>query len=502
MTIDATVLPIADRRHAAVALMIATAMQAFDSTIANVALPQLEQSLGGGIELGSWVMTSYLCASAVMATLTGWFRRQYGARQPFTGAIAFFVGASMLCAIAPNAPALLVSRLIQGAAAGIIQPLAQAILLDIYPKRDHGRMLAIWGSVIMAGPILGPAFGGVITDLASWRWIFVINFPLGLIAVLGLRGVPQNLELGGGATIDGIGIFLLAIGVGALQLCLQRSMGYPSPVSLELIAEAAVSALALIVLAIRTRRFHLALLRIEIFRDINFVTSTFYMFMTGAFLFATVVFLPALSEGPLGYNATLAGLIISPRGIGTMATMLAVGYLIDRIDHRVMLVAGMVITAGAYELISHMPPDRNGTWLAGASAIQGIGVGLMFTPLSTLAFSSLAVELRTDAAGVYNLLRQLGCATGVAGMTALLQARIQTNYAAIADRPVLGVGSPSHLLDVVTFGAYTGCFRIMAIITVAIIPGVLSVPRPSTRPGDTDGRLMPRRVSLGEASRR
>src|SRR6516225_5306425 len=152
MTIDATVLPIADRRHAAVALMIATAMQAFDSTIANVALPQLEQSLGGGIELGSWVMTSYLCASAVMATLTGWFRRQYGARQPFTGAIAFFVGASMLCAIAPNAAALLVSRLIQGAAAGIIQPLAQAILLDIYPKRDHGRMLAIWGSVIMAGP--------------------------------------------------------------------------------------------------------------------------------------------------------------------------------------------------------------------------------------------------------------------------------------------------------------------------------------------------------------
>src|SRR6516225_8670829 len=472
MIVDTTILSISGRRQAAIALMIATAMQAFDSTIANVALPQLERSLGGGIDLGSWVMTSYLCASAVMATLTGWFRRQYGARQPFAGAIALFVVASMLCSIAHNEAALLVARVLQGGAAGIIQPLAQAMLLDIYPKRDHGRMLAIWGSVIMAGPILGPAFGGVITDLASWRWIFVINFPLGLIAVLGLRGVPQNLELGGGATIDGIGIFLLAIGVGALRLCLQRSIGYPSPVSLELIAEAAVSALALIVLAIRTRRFHLTLLRIEIFRDINFVTSTFYMFMTGAFLFATVVFLPALSEGPLGYNATLAGLIISPRGIGTMATMLAVGYLIDRVDHRALLVAGMVITAGAYELISHMPPDRNGTWLAGASAIQGIGVGLMFTPLSTLAFSSLAVELRTDAAGVYNLLRQLGCATGVAGMTALLQARIQTNYVAIFDRPVVSAGSPSHLLDLATFGAYVGCFRIMAVITVVIIPGV------------------------------
>jgi MFS transporter, DHA2 family, multidrug resistance protein len=166
-------------------------------------------------------------------------------------------------------------------------------------------------------------------------------------------------------------------------------------------------------------------------------------------------------------------LTISPRGIGTMATMLAVGYLIDKIDHRVLLVVGMLITAGAFGLISQMPPDGSGTWLAGASAIQGIGVGLLFTPLSTLAFSSLAVELRTDAAGVYSLLRQLGCATGVAAMTALLQARIQTNHRAIIDPLVLGTGSPSQLLDLATFGAYAGCFRVMAVITVAIIPGVL-----------------------------
>jgi DHA2 family multidrug resistance protein len=184
------------------------------------------------------------------------------------------------------------------------------------------------------------------------------------------------------------------------------------------------------------------------------------------------VFLPALSEGPLGYDATRAGLAISPRGIGTMAMMLAVGYLIDKIDHRALLVTGMLITAGAFELISQMPPDRSGAWLVGASAIQGVGVGLLFTPLSTLAYSSLAAELRTDAAGIYSLLRQLGCATGVAAMTALLQARIRTNYVAIVDQPVLDAGSPSHLLDLATFGAYTGCFRIMAVITVVIIPGV------------------------------
>src|ERR1700731_4779028 len=233
MTVEATILPNSGRRQATVALMIATAMQAFDSTIANVALPQLEQSLGGGIDLGSWVMTSYLCGSAVMATLTGWFRRRYGARQAFAGAIVLFVVASLLCSIAPSPTALIQFRLVQGAAAGIIQPLAQATLLDIYPKRQHGRMLAIWGATIMAGPILGPVLGGVIADLSSWRWIFVLNIPLGLIAILGLGQVPSTIERTAKARIDGVGLVLLIIGVGSLQLALQRMIGQTWPLSVE-----------------------------------------------------------------------------------------------------------------------------------------------------------------------------------------------------------------------------------------------------------------------------
>ena len=473
MTVDVIMLSNSGRRQAAIALMIATAMQAFDSTIANVALPQLEQSLGGGIDLGSWVMTSYLCASAVMATLTGWFRRRYGARQAFGGAIALFVFASLLCSIAPSQTALILFRIIQGAAAGIIQPLAQAILLDLYPKRYHGRLLAIWGATIMAGPIMGPVLGGVITDLASWRWIFVLNIPLGMIAILGLGQVPtSNEQPNVKARIDSLGILLLVVGVGSLQLSLERSIVQSWPPSTEVIIEAMIAVAAFIVIAVRSIRVRFSLFRLEIFKDANFSTSIFYNFIVGALVFTTIVFLPALSEGPLAYNATRAGLTISPRGIGTMATMLAVGYLIDKIDHRALLVVGMVITAGAFELIAQMPPDGSETWLAGASTIQGIGVGLLITPLSTLAFSSLAAEQRTDAAGAYSLLRQLGCATGVAAMTALLQARIQTNYMVIADQRALGDGSPSHLLDLATFSAYTGCFRIMAVITVVIIPGI------------------------------
>ena len=472
MTVEATILPRSGRRQAAVALMIATAMQAFDSTIANVALPQLEQSLGGGIDLGSWVITSYLCASAVMATLTGWFRRRYGARQAFAGAIVLFVVASLLCSIAPSPAALIEFRLVQGAAAGIIQPLAQAILLDIYPKRQHGRMLAIWGATIMAGPIMGPVLGGIITDLASWRWIFVLNLPLGVIAMAGLGQVPTTAGVSREGRIDGLGILLLIIGVGSLQLSLERTIGQTWPPSVEIIVEATIAVFALSAIAIRSIRSQFSLFRFEVFRNINFATSVFYNFMVGALVFTTIVFLPSLSEGPLGYAATRAGLAISPRGIGTMATMLAVGYLIDKIDHRALLFMGMVITSGAFELMSRMPPDGSAIWLAGASAIQGVGVGLLFTPLSTLAFSTLAAELRTDAAGVYCLLRQLGCATGVAAMTALLQAKIQHSLAVIADNGTIGGGPPSRLQDMAIFGAYTGCFRTMAVVTAVIIPGI------------------------------
>src|SRR6202045_986073 len=263
MTVEATILPNSGRRQATVALMIATAMQAFDSTIANVALPQLEQSLGGGIDLGSWVMTSYLCGSAVMATLTGWFRRRYGARQAFAGAIVLFVVASLLCSIAPSPAAMIEFRVVQGAAAGIIQPLAQAILLDIYPKRAHGRMLAIWGATIMAGPIMGPVLGGIITDLVSWRWIFVLNLPLGVIAMAGLGQVPATCESSRETRIDGLGILLLVIGVGSLQLSLERSIGQTWPPSLEITVEAAIAVFALSAIAVRSIRSQFSLFRFE-----------------------------------------------------------------------------------------------------------------------------------------------------------------------------------------------------------------------------------------------
>jgi DHA2 family multidrug resistance protein len=460
-------LSAAARRQATVALMIATAMQAFDLTIVNVALPRLEQSFGSGIGLGSWVMTSYLCAAAVTAPLAGWLRRRYGARLLFSGAIGFFVLTSLLCALAPSAIWIIVFRLLQGAGAGTIQPLAQATLLDIHPKADHGRMLAIWGATIMTGPVLGPTVGGFITDIASWRWIFIINLPLGAIAILGLRWLPSSSERVRENRVDGIGILLLVLGVGALQLTLERSIGRSSLLSPEIAAEATVAGIALLLIALRSLRGQFSLFKFDVFRNVNFATSVFYTFMIGAVLTTTIVFLPALGEGPLGFDATLAGLTVSPRGVLTLLTMLAVSRLIDRVDHRILLAIGLVLTAAAFELMARASAVNEAVWLGGASALQGLGVGLMFTPLSTLAFATLGDELRTDGTGVYNLLRQLGGAAGVALMAAVLQLRLQTHLA--ADPRGAAGAAPS---DISAFAAYADCFRIMAVATIAVAPGL------------------------------
>ena len=472
MIVEAVSLSLAVRRQATVALMLATAMQAFDATIANVALPQLERSFSAGIDRGSWVMTSYLCASAVSAILIGWLRRRCGARQVLTGAVGLFVAASLLCALATTFASLIVFRLIQGAAAGIILPLAQAMILDIYPKQEHGRMLAIWGATIMAGPMLGPLLGGVITDLTSWRWIFGLNAPLGAIALAGLAAIPSRAEARDGEPVDRLGLVLLVVATGSLQLGLQRSIGRIWPPSVETVCELAAAICATGLIAVQINRGRFALLRCEVFGDLNFAIATLYNFLVGAMLFSPIVLLPALAQGPLGWDATQAGLMIAPRGVGTMAMMLALRQVIDRVDHRVLLAMGLVVAAGALASMTRVPGHGGQAWLAATSAAQGIGMGLLFTPLSTIAYSTLAVHLRTDAAGIYNLVRQFGCATGVAVMTAVLQVRLQIRLSHLRPHAVSGVSfaDPSAAASL---AAYGDCFQALAILALAMVPAVL-----------------------------
>jgi DHA2 family multidrug resistance protein len=476
--------PFSDRRLATVALMVATGMQAGDATIVNVALNQIEEELGGGLLLTAWVMTSYLCANAVFAPLTGPLRRRYGLRHVFVAAVALFVVASLGCALSPSAAVLIGFRIVQGAAGGLLHPMTQAMLLDLYPREQHGRMLGIWGAATMLGPILGPVLGGIATDLASWRLAFTINVPLGILALYGTWGLLRRPEAFEKVPIDGLGLVLLIIGIGSLQLFLTREIGHSRFDSPELIAEIVIAAIAVIWTVLRTRNSGTVILRLDMLADRNFAAAAFYNFMTSALLFTALVFIPALAEGPLGYPATIAGATIVPRAALMMLIMVLAGRIIGRIDYRVLLSAGWILMAIGLLLLSRTAPPNEFVWMIAGSTVQAIGAGTLFTPLSSAAFSTLEPDRRTDAAGLYSLLRQLGCACGVALMSAVLRGRVNADTAAI-----LGGGGGQLTIQeaaAVSLGAYDYCFEVMGFVAVIAAPGVLvfrggAVSAPATK---------------------
>jgi DHA2 family multidrug resistance protein len=457
-----------ERFIASCGLILATALQAADALIANVALPQLEEDLGGGIELGAWVIGSYLCATAVMAPLTGWLRRRYGARRLFPGAMGVFATASLLCALSPSAGAIILFRVLQGAGGGILHPLAQAILLDIYPRERHGRMMAILGAGLMVGPILGPPIGGIITDLASWRWVFLINIPLGFLSIAAVWRLRYRFEAARDATIDGLGILFLMTGVAALQLFLQRGVGRGWFQSPEITAEAAVAILSFTLVGLRAQRTGFTAFRPQVFKDVNFATAAFYNFMLSALLFVTVVFLPSLAQGPLGFPATVAGAMIVPRAILLMLVMLLTGRLIGKIDDRILLGSGWILMAIGLVILAAIPPDQALGWIIGGSAIQSVGAGMLYIPIVTPAYSTLPVGIRTDATGMNSLLRQLGYASGVALMSGILQDRISIHSADLSS----GTAPPSQLAETAALQGYADCFTMMAIAAAVIIPGI------------------------------
>src|SRR4051812_1766476 len=383
--------------------MIATAIQVADALIANVALPQLQKDLGAGIELGAWIITSYLCATAVMAPLAGWLRRRYGAARLFPAGVGAFIAASLLCALAPSAPIMIVFRILQGMGAGIIAPLAQAILLDIHPPERHGRVMAQWGAALMVGPTLGPLLGGIITALASWRWVFAINLPLGLLVIMLIRGLAGRADMAAGTPIDGISVLLLTIAVGALELTLERSVGRPWFQSPELASEAGITLFALALLSVRSSRTGFSIFKPDVFKDLNFAAAAFYNFMASGLLFVAIVFLPALAQGPLSFSATLGGFTIVPRAILMTLTMLLVGRMIGRVSYRILLGVGWVLVAAGLAIMARIEPTEPLLWMLAGSIVQAIGAGLLFPSHSTLAFSTLTPAQRTDAAGIYSL---------------------------------------------------------------------------------------------------
>jgi DHA2 family multidrug resistance protein len=411
--------------------MLTAILQTLDNTIANVALPRMQGSLSATQDQMSWVLTSYIIAAAIATPLTGWLAGRFGRKLLFLVSIAGFTLASMLCGLAQSLPQIVLFRFLQGLAGAALVPMSQAVLFDINPPERHGRAMAAWGQGVLLGPMLGPIVGGWLTDHYSWRWVFYINLPLGILAFLGvLACMPE-----GGARrsrFDFFGFALLSIAIAGLQLVLDRGPYKDWFGSTEIVVEAVAAGLALYLFAVHTATAREPFIRPALFRDRNFLTGNVLAFVVGVVIFATLSLLPSLLQNLMNYPVLGAGLLTSPRSLGSLAAMLVVGHLVGRIDPRLIIGAGFSLTALSLWQMTHFDLAMDGGPVFWSGLFQGFGVGIAYVPMAALAFATLAPELRNEGTAMFSLSRNIGSSVGIALVQALLAHNLQVVHAGLA----------------------------------------------------------------------
>jgi len=447
-----------------VAVMLATMMQVIDNTIANVALPNMQGSLSASQEQIAWVLTSYIVAVAIALPATGWIATVLGRKHLLLIAIGGFTVTSLLCATATHIGEIVVYRIFQGIFGASLLPMSQSALLDAYPPEKHGSAMAIWGMGIMVGPILGPPLGGWLTDHYSWHWVFLINIPVGILAFLGVAAaVPAGEHHR--RRFDQVGFLLVAIGLGALQLMLDRGQYNDWFASTETRVEAMLAALGLYLYWAHWRSTEHPFVDLGLLRDRNFAAATLFIFVIGVVLFATLALLPPYLGTLMGYPVVDIGLLITPRGFGTMLSMVVVGRMMERgIDPRLPVLGGLLVSAYSLYLMSKFNADVPPGPVFFTGLIQGLGLGFVFVPTTTIAYSTLPRHTRTDAASMYSLIRNIGSSLGISVVFTLLVRWTQVNHAEIASR-VTPYSHPGGLLESLTAQGSAGLVALNAEIT-------------------------------------
>ena len=483
-------------------VMGATLMQALDSTIANVALPRIQGSLLATQDQMSWVLTSYIVAAAITMPLTGWLAGRFGRKPVFLLSVAGFTLTSALCGLAVTLDQLVIYRFLQGIFGAGLVPLSQTVLFDINPPEHHGRAMSVWGTGVTLGPILGPVLGGWLTDNYNWRWVFYINLPVGILAFLGIMAFLHDHKAHQHKPFDFVGFATLSLGVGALQLMLDRGELKNWFGSTEIVIEAVVMALGFYLFIIHTwtTKKH-PFLSPGLMKDRNFVTGNVFIFMIGVVLYATLALLPPLLQNIMNYPVVTTGLVTAPRGIGSMIAMIAVGRVIGKIDARLIVATGFSLCAFSLWQLMHISPQMDSSIIIWSGLIQGFGIGFAYVPLSTIAFATLGADLRPEGTGLFNLLRNLGSSLGISVVQALLTENTQIAHAGLARNIVPGpLTTPmleSHHLDVTTpqgaialnamvtkhaaMIAYIDDFKLMMIATLAILPLLLIIRSPKRK---------------------
>ena len=494
----------AHRGPITVSVMLATIMQALDTTIANVALPHMQGSLGATYDQISWVLTSYIVAAAIVMPLTGFLSARFGRKRVFMASIVGFTITSMLCGAAMNLTQIVLFRLLQGVFGASLVPLSQAVLLDTYPRERHGPAMALWGLGVMVGPILGPTLGGWLTEYYDWRWVFYINLPFGLLAWFGLGLYVRETEIDATRRFDLMGFAMLSLGIGALQMMLDRGGTLDWFASTEIVVEAMLAGLGLYLFVAHIFTHEHPFIEPALFRDRNFSVGLLFIFVVGMILLTTMTLLPPFLQGLLGYPVVDVGLLLAPRGIGTMISRFVVGRLSGRVDARLQLVLGLLLASFSQWEMTQFDLDITGWDVVRTGIVQGLGLGFLFVPLSTIAFSTLAPRLRTEGTALFSLVRNIGMSIGVSVVITKLSSNVQANHAGLAQfiepfsfalrqaaaSGAVDPGTPLglSLLDAEVTRqaatlAYLQDFRMMTWVTLAALPLVLLLRgRPAARP--------------------
>jgi len=489
-------LPRGQRIVVTIAVMMAVLLQVLDTTIANVALPHMQASLGATQETINWVLTSYIVASAIALPISGWLADRVGRKRLMMISVVGFTIASVLCAISTSLTEIVLFRAIQGVSGAFIVPLAQATLFDINPPEKHGQAMAMFGGGIMIGPILGPVLGGWLTDSYSWRWVFLVNLPVGVIcAFLILRFHPRVESLR--KRFDLFGFVLLAISLGALQLCLDRGQQEDWFDSWEIIIEAGVSLAAFWMFLVHLVTARKPLFERHMFSDRNFATGMVFMVVTGVLLLAGLALLPPLLQNLYGYSVLQSGFLTAPRGIGTLISMLVAGRLTGKMDARLLVGAGVVLMGVSLWMMTGFALDQPSGPVIWSGVVQGLGLGLIFVPLQSLAFETLEPRLRTTAASLLNLGRNVGGSVGISIVSSQLVRMAQVSHADMAasigsnvptstGALLQSLGVPGNAVLALinaevtrqaVFIAYLDDFKLMMIITFAVLPLLLLMKR-------------------------
>jgi DHA2 family multidrug resistance protein len=492
-----------NRGMVTLSIMLATVIQALDGTIANVALPHMQGSLSASQDQITWVLTSFIVAAAIATPLTGWLCDRFGQKRVFLASIAGFTLASVLCGMAMSLGQIVGARLLQGVFGAALVPLSQAVLLDINPRETHGSAMAVWGMGVMIGPILGPTLGGWLTDSYSWRWVFLINVPVGSLAFYGIWRYIRADRPARAMRFDVFGFATLSLAIGALQMLLDRGEQNDWFGSTETWVEAILLTMSLAYFVAHTalRPAGASFFDYRLLKNSNYVTGLLFIFIVGMVLFATRALTPSMLQGLMHYPAMTAGLVTAPSGLGTMFAMLVVGRLTGRIDTRLLLGGGFAITAFSLWQMTQFTLDLVPSKVVWSGVVQGVGLGFVFVPLSAATFATLPGAMRAQGTAIYSLIRNIGSSIGIALVQTLLVRNTQIAHASLAEHisasnPVIANSASAQLLNLgssegwaalngevtrqASMIAYVDDFYLMMLLTVLVLP-LLVLIRPPRR---------------------